>query len=389
MALSKDFQRNPLLLLLLLLLLFHMLLVMALPYSARTVTMRSSDDAFSTASMVDALLTRAFKLSSGMIKSPKADASAPKSGPLRLKPAKLRFGAQHTQNIVMNDAYAAVQYLSLPASNYSLLDSSLVTRDNGSDNVFVLEIPLDGSNTGRVLEATLQTSVTVDPDPDKKIVKMRSGPLTFAPSSSQKGGRAEHFSTVLPEWLVWGGKSNISDSSSNNSSESDSSVIAMPEEVKASIQAGFELTLMWDKAKPLDAPSARNNPSHILATAADTDTDDDALDFEASSGSSSSTKNRGASIAMPRIFQTSDYMPVRASIRVWVEANIPLQEEIAAAINFPLVRVLVEQAGTLTAGAVLRSLGPTLAGLLVQDYDKRRLGKFQAVRSGGEGKLVD
>jgi len=315
-----------------------------------------------TGSAVDTLLSRALQLSRRFIKPRNS------TGPARLKPARLAFSTSYTQKLKLGDADAASRYLSLPASNYSVLSSQFVSRAPDSDNIFVLNIPLGSSGTGGlmstsgynakiapVLAATLSTSVTVDPQPLLRRVEMSSGPIFFTPSNSNSQNVSsttakvetwhepaidplaapQSLADAFPEWLLWGGRSGDANSASSSPSSSPSPDGA----VKSSVQAGFRVELSWPE-----------NPTFALLASSNTGTDE-----------SSDTLQRGESI-----------LDVRARIEVWVQMNLPIQEEVSAAVNFPPVRLLLEQAGRLTTGAVLKSIAPAFAELLVRDHDSRR-----------------
>jgi len=59
-----------------------------------------------------------------------------------LLPLELKFASSHRHTIVLQDAQAAHAYLSLPASEYSLLDTKMVSRDSLRDDTFILTLPL-------------------------------------------------------------------------------------------------------------------------------------------------------------------------------------------------------------------------------------------------------
>lgn len=189
--------------------------------------------------------------------------------PQPLLPVKLKFSSSHQHTIILKDALAAHSYLSLPASEYSVLDSTMVSRDTGRDDTFILTLPLGDitaaaasfqtSKTNKIpkLMVSVSTSVTVKPDPKNGRVIMESGPIYFTPmsptspsptitiktatatasvttsstssfsssrSSSSSGATNtnvdtdaytgananthtdDSFESTLPEWLIWGGE---------------------------------------------------------------------------------------------------------------------------------------------------------------------------------------
>lgn len=292
-----------------------------------------------TGSAIDTLLSRALQLSRRFIR-PKSNST----GPARLKPARLAFSTSYTQKLKLGDADEASRYLCLPASNYSVLSSQLVARSPESDKVFLLNIPLSGtgelmgtkgynSKIAPVLAATVSTSVTVDPQPLLRRVEMSSGPIFFIPFKSQNmsstTAEPQSLADAFPEWLLWGGRSGDASSASLSSSSSPSPDGA----VKSSIQAGFRVELSWPETP----------------TSSSTDTDDSSA-----------------------LLHQESILDVCARIEVWVQMNLPIQEEVSAAVNFPPVRLLLEQAGRLTTRSVLKSIAPSFAELLVRDHDSRR-----------------
>ena len=200
------------------------LLPPAMSWTLRTLEMRG--DAGSTSALVSSLLSRALSVTG--LRNPPHD-----TGSSETFPAKIAFDAKQTQKIVLSDSASAVEYLSLPASNYSLLDSNIVRRDGSNTSAFFLTIPL--STAALPAGTTLQTCVVVDPDPTQRQVKMRSGPLTIG-STEEEEVEENDTASSLPEWLIWGGEK-----------ESDS------REQQLSTQMGFDLCLSW--AEPVGPTS--------------------------------------------------------------------------------------------------------------------------------------
>lgn len=256
----------------------------------------------------------------------------------RLKSFSLSFSSSTTIPIQFDNSGAAIRYLSLPASEYSVLDSGLISRSRDSNDTFVLSLPLGDltdsaspintignfsnidekyTRTFRIV-ATMQTSVVVKPNPTKGEVIMESGPIFFIPTIERKQqvnfdfssfddyeeelrynrlgdedncdvNNEEIFKTLeiglseqiqqrasifLPDWLQWGGQSQVSDEKpgrkvgrlnrltsftgesrrtdindtdkqfgdlSQNSTHSSGAP-----SIKSSIQAGFKVALTWD-----------------------------------------------------------------------------------------------------------------------------------------------
>jgi len=65
-------------------------------------------------------------------------------------------------------------------------------------------------------------------------------------------------------------------------------------------------------------------------------------------------------------------LSVVAKIDVWVALNLPLQEDLSKALTLLPVKLLLSQAGSITASAVLKATTPRFIDLLLQDYYRRR-----------------
>ena len=68
----------------------------------------------------------------------------------------------------------------------------------------------------------------------------------------------------------------------------------------------------------------------------------------------------------------NDTLDVAARVGVSVNMSLPLRSDVSRAVNFPLVQLLLSQAGRLTAVGVLRAAAPGLAQLLVRDHKQRK-----------------
>lgn len=102
-----------------------------------------------------------------------------------VKTFSFSFKAKHTHKIQLPGIELADMYLSLPASEYSILSSSLISRSPTSEknNTFILSIPLGDY---RVIDATLQAEVIVDPQPSSCRVLMESSNIVFLPTNVMK-----------------------------------------------------------------------------------------------------------------------------------------------------------------------------------------------------------
>ena len=220
-----------------------------------------------------------------------------KIGSISSKPLAFSFSSKHSHTIQLNDSSFARRYLGLPIEEYSVLDSSLITksRDNSS---FLFVLPLgdvfsfanfrmknmtksmeDGSWFDR-LSLILSTPMTVTPSAAEGTINMSSGNFVFIPvvhwvQNSTGGkifsvsgisphiGNATEFlaksvnvSSILPRWLIWGGES-VSDVSehelhSNLVHTSNREISFSLPPLKSSIQAGFSLQLSWDPSEEND-----------------------------------------------------------------------------------------------------------------------------------------
>jgi len=282
---------------------------------------------------------------------------------------------------------------------------------------------------------SVSTSVTVKPDPLNGLVVMESGPIYFTPmgglgkeDQGGESGREGALKQVLPEWLIWGGQrgdskdgddgndvegikevETITDSGVNDlkvDKEDDESITntspfssfptSQPSQSstpfssspfsspslksKSSIQAGFRIVLSW---KP---PHLQTNPSSTSSLLTNSlffpwrsrgrkdqevETSESVFDkkrsqdgVESGTLKTDNTKNDDDS--------NDSSINVSSKVHVWVDMNLPLRRDLSRAISFPPVKLLLSQAGGLMTKAVLRTLTPTLADLLILDHDRRR-----------------
>jgi len=82
--------------------------------------------------------------------------------------------------------------------------------------------------------------------------------------------------------------------------------------------------------------------------------------------SSSEQEDTSASLS-----PTLDSLDVNAMIDVFVDMNLPVRQDVSKAMSFPPVKLLLQQAGSLTTKAILTTLTPTLSDLLRLDHEKR------------------
>ena len=263
------------------------------------------------------------------------------------------------------------------------------------------------------------------------------------------GEPTSDFSDALPEWLLWGGRSVSSSSSKlkditildHDGKLSEKEDQKNPVEgIKSSVQARFRIELQWDSPDVSDY-SERGGVFGILSrangmrkslfptrdvstfTAADTGFEGDksvstesfedqvtsastasqamqnpefdvrsgveGLGYDISPTSSMSSNTDDAQILTEPIDveAIATYLPVTAVVKVWLDVNLPVQKDLASAISFPPVKLLLNQAGALTTKAVLRTLAPVLGKLLVSDHESRK--KINGQSPASEDKQSD
>ena len=236
------------------------------------------------------------------------------------------------------------------------------------------------------------------------------------------------FSDALPEWLLWGGRPVSIDNRDDENSimiNQDGDRIDVHQDalvaeekvsrdsVKSSVQARFRIELQWKSFKISNlSEKEKSGVSSILARAnimrksfslfskADPESStsdfkpDNDLEFDlnelsglSDGGDSSISADRNAPM-MPENTDSAVQeketpqgekeedgvvsLPVTAVVKVWVDVNLPVREDLSSALSFPPIKLLLNQAGALTTKALLRTIAPTLGKLLVKDHDNRR-----------------
>ena len=177
----------------------------------------SSSDIAGQSKKIENLLSSAVGLAAGLLNSEGNETNANAS----LLPAILSFSVSHTEKIVLQDQALAIDYLSLPASEYSVLSTKYVSRSQHSENdgTFFITIPIGkvGDNvkvsesiSPRSIDMCAVSDVVVNPQPERGKVVMTSGPILFAPQSSlicngtavERRGDLKALRSILPPWLV-------------------------------------------------------------------------------------------------------------------------------------------------------------------------------------------
>lgn len=272
---------------------------------------------------------------------------------------KVAFKASHSRKIIFNNTERAIKYLSLPTSNYSVLDNALVERIGSDENsTFLLSLPLGdftaafgaiGSSPGDYSIPSernpifAQMSISVQSNPAEGIIHMKSGPV-FLRSMNHSNDANDSSSSIgknnqVPAWLVWGGHSqiNISDSSTWNIPVNGSNE-EQPSSLKSSVQPGISIRLKWRTPGEL---------SHL--------------------------QRARRWFALPAKDQAVDHLVVHAKVDLHMEAHVALHKPLAMAMSFLPLRLLVQQAGSLVMSLVLKSIAPRFVELLMEDYNTRAL----------------
>jgi hypothetical protein len=278
------------------------------------------------------------------------------------RPARLTFAASFSRKIVFDDSMRALRYLSQPISNYSVLDSSLVTKISSSDgsDAFSVTLPL-GDFTSAISMFTnsalsgrsslcARTTIYVVSKPEDGCIEMNSGPvyvfhMTTSPSDHHPALNSPHSSSAdrtisdidsqsLPSWLVWGGR-NATVEDGNNVGDAF---------VRMSVQPAIKVKLQWTPNKNITG-SGRGIRSLVKRLLSSSNTDNSIL----------------------------DQLLVQAKLSMKMDLSIPLRQDLAAGIIFQPVKLLVQQAGSLVLSTIMHSLAPRFIDLLLKDYTAREL----------------
>lgn len=261
------------------------------------------------------LLETAVDMASGQL-----NATASKADEMNKKfiPLNIGFKAKHSTNIEFIDANLAREYLALPASEYSVLDSSFITRNLNDDSMFRITLPLGNfaDTIGLAAPVCLQTDISVTPNPNKGEVRMHSGKIFVVPDLAarnldDKFIDQEFSADDLPRWLV----NEAAKDNSNNGGEDNNN------EVPSSVQTGVDIILKW--------------PSQISKDKAEAP------------------------------------LKVNAKVGVKVDLSIPLPGRISSVLGFFPLKLIINQAGSLIAKQVLAQIAPALSAGLLKDYEER------------------
>jgi hypothetical protein len=236
------------------------------------------------------------------------------------------------------------------------------------------------------------------------------------------------FSDALPEWLLWGGRPASVDTRDDEHSTMinqhgdrvESNLVAPTTDeksksnlVKSSVQARFRIELQWKSFKLSELTGKESSGVQSILSRANVirksfslfskaGLDNNTSEFKLDNGSELNTDRiSGASEgvdpsiksnkSVPALSEYGDSsvqdtessqaekendevisLPVTAVVKVWVDVNLPVREDLSSALSFPPIKLLLNQAGALTTKALLRTIAPTLGKLLVKDHDNRR-----------------
>jgi len=191
-------------------------------------------------------------------KSPNKDDAAEDD---TIKTFSFSFKAKHTHKLQLPGVDLADAYLSLPASEYSILSSSIISRSPVSsekNNTFILSIPLGDY---RVIDATLQAEVVVDPQPSVCRVFMESSNIVFLPTQVMKKKRPVTTDLLGIGYPLENSYSNSSSSKSSSASDSDSDSIEnnngnIEEDTITSNYLGDSLTSIWQNIETNQSTTA-------------------------------------------------------------------------------------------------------------------------------------
>jgi hypothetical protein len=245
----------------------------------------------------------------------------------------------------MNESVYALKYLGLPASEYSILDSGLVTRKANSKDEFTFSLSLadltSNLNPTMQIPAILSTDIKVDTSVfSQGKIRMESSPLYLLAIEKQKAAVVpqhkdipfeiqkdssestnEEQDFMFPRWMVV---------DSSRVLPGDSPQLPSP------IQSTFNIELTWN-------PSLQRNK---------------------------------------KVTPDNDCLSVKARVNMKFQAIVNVPSDVAAVINFPPMKVLVEQISKLTAKSIFSTVAPRMSELLVYDFERRKLEWSSTAASG-------
>lgn len=266
-----------------------------------------------TSAVINSLINKSLQLGASLSRSNRAANATTASSAL----VEIAFSASQKMKITLQNSTCAQAYLSLPAANYSVLDSSLVSKKADQEDTFTFTLSLAEltSSMGPALYTPAVLTMDIQVDTSRTAhgeLLMQSSPMLLSPIAAPPSQQPETdtFDLALPVWLV------------NNSSMG----IALAEGgaggpgVQSPLQSSVRIQLGW------------NPPSE----------------------------------------SASEALVVSALVALKFSAALTVAGEAAAVLNFPPMKLLVQQICGLTARSVLASVAPSLSRLLVEDYEKRR-----------------
>lgn len=281
----------------------------------------------------------------------------------------LKFRSAFKRKVVFEGAEQATRYLSLPPSNYSLLNSAIVSKSLQAEDSFELRLPLTEiaaaldqitSSPGKyqvLNQFDLFLSLKVDVDAARGLVLMESGPLFFAPttrdtvSSRVEGEQSADFNTavadvLLPDWLVWNSAEINADRNvpidppvEENTDDLSGTNVFEPQ-LKSAVQPGLSIEMKWD---PLRG-GEYNEAQSVLEKA----------------------RNFMTNSKPP-----ADELIMKLKAVASLDLSLNINSVYSKALGFLPVRILLERAGSLLITTAMSAIAPKFIELLVKDYDKR------------------
>ncbi len=290
------------------------------------------------------------------------------------------FTSHFVKKICFTGSEKALWYLSLPVTEYSVLDKNLVQKSKECDDLFHLKIPLDDFARGMnaifpiggyhtLMKYQLSTDITVDSHPSEGVINMRSGPFTFIPnlnfvldgdygnshnqtsfynqsiveaqisSPISAGNIMQNSSDEFPTWLEWGDKDSIEYMNITNSLGS----------VVSSLQPGISINWKWSKKQ--------NFGKRMSGIAL---------------GKWKNIFRSNANTVYPQNEKNdTDELITKLKVEVRLDMNIPMSQRLGRTISLLPVKMLLQHAGSIIISTFLRNLVPYFEKKLMKDFENR------------------
>lgn len=266
------------------------------------------------------------------------------------QPLQLTFQTKVHKSFELDSKQLAIQYMSKPVSEYSLLNSSLIQRTK-NHNEFLLTIPLKAfnqaidklfneENVQTLNEFTLLAHIIVTSSPQHSNILMKCHNLLLLLDNDTTNHE-------LKPWMLWGETNNpqqptntqsntLSSSLSNSLTAHNTSNPLTPKEIKLSIQPDIEINMNWNQHH-------KTNSSFW------------GLDFLLPDYNKNNQPN-------------SDKLLVRIDGNIKIHCNVPVRPIFATSFSSFPMKYFVESFGSLFLIIFLHNLSPYLIELLIEDY---------------------